>query len=159
MIAITEQRPHREGFRKYSYADVWKFKTGPSRLGWSANSAYGIPVIADEALASVFAFCLHVVGFKLDGFVCGFRFCAATVAAESSLLAVALYYLVVAFNNLTDYNSNYQFVHHVLLMDSTFPGNHGLAPCRNPACRPSSTGRSSRGNRRPASSAASAACA
>lgn len=44
----------------------------------------------------------------------------------SLLLAVALYYLLVAFNNLTDYNSNYQFVHHVLLMDSTFPGNHGL---------------------------------
>ncbi len=44
----------------------------------------------------------------------------------SLLLAVALYYLIVAFNNLTDYNSNYQFVHHVLLMDSTFPGNHGL---------------------------------
>lgn len=44
----------------------------------------------------------------------------------SLLLAVALYYLIVAFNNLTDYNSNYQFVHHVLLMDSTFPGNHGM---------------------------------
>jgi predicted small integral membrane protein len=44
----------------------------------------------------------------------------------SLLVAVALYFLVVAFNNLTDYNSNYQFVHHVLLMDSTFPGNHGL---------------------------------
>jgi hypothetical protein len=44
----------------------------------------------------------------------------------SLLVAVALYSLVVAFNNLTDYNSNYQFVHHVLLMDSTFPGNHGL---------------------------------
>lgn len=42
------------------------------------------------------------------------------------LLAVAFYYLLVAFNNFTDYNSNYQFVHHVLLMDSTFPGNHGL---------------------------------
>jgi predicted small integral membrane protein len=44
----------------------------------------------------------------------------------SLLLAVALYYLLVTFNNLTDYNSNYQFVHHVLLMDSTFPGNNGL---------------------------------
>jgi predicted small integral membrane protein len=44
----------------------------------------------------------------------------------SLLMAVALYYLIVAFNNLTDYDSNYQFVHHVLLMDSTFPGNHGL---------------------------------
>ncbi len=40
--------------------------------------------------------------------------------------ASAFYYTLVVFNNLTDYNSNYQFVHHVLLMDSTFPGNHGM---------------------------------
>ena len=33
---------------------------------------------------------------------------------------------LVVFNNITDYNSNYQFVRHVLSMDSTFPGNHGL---------------------------------
>jgi len=42
------------------------------------------------------------------------------------MLAVAFYYSLVVFNNLTDYDSNYQFVHHVLAMDSTFPGNHGL---------------------------------
>ena len=42
------------------------------------------------------------------------------------LLAVAFYYVLVVFNNLTDYNSNYQFVRHVLMMDTTFPGNHGL---------------------------------
>jgi predicted small integral membrane protein len=40
--------------------------------------------------------------------------------------AVALFYTLVLFNNLTDYGSNYIFVHHVLLMDTTFPGNHGL---------------------------------
>lgn len=40
--------------------------------------------------------------------------------------AVALFYTLVVFNNLTDYSSNYQFVHHVLLMDSTFPGNHAM---------------------------------
>lgn len=40
--------------------------------------------------------------------------------------AVALFYLLVVFNNTTDYNSNYQFVHHVLMMDSTFPGNAGM---------------------------------
>ena len=39
---------------------------------------------------------------------------------------VAFFYTVVVFNNLTDYGSNYQFVHHVLLMDTTFPGNHGM---------------------------------
>jgi predicted small integral membrane protein len=42
------------------------------------------------------------------------------------LLAVGLFYLLVVFNNTTDYNSNYQFVHHVLMMDSTFPANTGM---------------------------------
>jgi predicted small integral membrane protein len=40
--------------------------------------------------------------------------------------AVAFFYTLVVFNNSTDYGSNYQFVHHVLLMDTTFPGNHGM---------------------------------
>jgi predicted small integral membrane protein len=40
--------------------------------------------------------------------------------------AVAFFYTLIAFNNLTDYGSNYQFIHHVLLMDTTFPGNHGM---------------------------------
>ncbi|SFM36685.1 DUF2165 family protein [Rugamonas rubra] len=39
---------------------------------------------------------------------------------------VALFALLVVFNNLTDYNSNYQFVSHVLSMDTTFPGNQGM---------------------------------
>ena len=39
---------------------------------------------------------------------------------------IALLYSLVVFNNLTDFGSNYQFVRHVLSMDSTFPGNHGL---------------------------------
>jgi predicted small integral membrane protein len=42
------------------------------------------------------------------------------------LLAVAFFFSLVVFNNTTDYNSNYQFVHHVLSMDTTFPGNHGM---------------------------------
>jgi predicted small integral membrane protein len=42
------------------------------------------------------------------------------------LLAVGFYSLLVVFNNTTDYGSNYQFVHHVLMMDSTFPGNSGM---------------------------------
>src|SRR5277367_2932931 len=42
------------------------------------------------------------------------------------LFAVALFYTVVVFNNLTDYNSNYLFVYHVLSMDSIFPGNQGM---------------------------------
>jgi predicted small integral membrane protein len=42
------------------------------------------------------------------------------------LAGIALFYSLVVFNNLTDFDSNYQFVRHVLMMDSTFPGNHGL---------------------------------
>ncbi len=42
------------------------------------------------------------------------------------VLAVAVFYSLVVFNNLTDYNSNYQFIRHVLMMDTTFPGNHGM---------------------------------
>jgi predicted small integral membrane protein len=40
--------------------------------------------------------------------------------------AVALFYTIVVFNNITDYNSNYFFVYHVLSMDSTFPGNEAM---------------------------------
>ena len=42
------------------------------------------------------------------------------------VLAVALFYSFVVFNNTTDYNSNYQFIRHVLMMDSTFPDNRGM---------------------------------
>jgi predicted small integral membrane protein len=42
------------------------------------------------------------------------------------LASVALFYTLVVFNNLTDYGSNAQFVRHVLLMDTTIPGNHGM---------------------------------
>lgn len=50
-----------------------------------------------------------------------------TRSAKILLLAgVALFYTLVVFNNLTDFNSNLQFVRHVLSMDTTFPGNHGM---------------------------------
>jgi predicted small integral membrane protein len=50
-----------------------------------------------------------------------------TRAAKTLLLAgIALYYTLVVFNNLTDFDSNCQFVSHVLAMDSTFPGNNGM---------------------------------
>ena len=48
------------------------------------------------------------------------------VAKVGLVVAVAFYYSLVVFNNLTDYGSNYQFVRHVLMMDTTFPGNHGM---------------------------------
>ncbi|TAM78675.1 MAG: DUF2165 domain-containing protein [Acidobacteria bacterium] len=37
---------------------------------------------------------------------------------------VAFYYTLIVFNNCTDYETNYQFVRHVMLMDTVFPGNH-----------------------------------
>ncbi|HEX3375482.1 MAG TPA: DUF2165 domain-containing protein [Candidatus Acidoferrales bacterium] len=42
------------------------------------------------------------------------------------VFGLAVFYTLVVFNNITDYNSNYQFVRHVLMMDSTFPGNSGM---------------------------------
>ena len=51
-----------------------------------------------------------------------------TLRAAKVLLvfSVAIFYTFVVLNNTTDYDSNYQFVRHVLMMDSTFPGNHGM---------------------------------
>jgi predicted small integral membrane protein len=42
------------------------------------------------------------------------------------LFALGFYYTLVVFNNTNDYHSNLTFVHHVLVMDTTFPGNHGM---------------------------------
>ena len=50
-----------------------------------------------------------------------------TRSAKILLLAgIAIFYTLVVFNNLTDFDSNYQFVNHVLDMDTTIPGNHGM---------------------------------
>ena len=50
-----------------------------------------------------------------------------TRSAKIILLAgIAFYYALVVFNNLTDFGTNYMFVHHVLDMDTTIPGNHGM---------------------------------
>ncbi len=37
--------------------------------------------------------------------------------------SLSVFALLVTFNNLTDYDSNHQFVRHTLSMDTTFPGN------------------------------------
>jgi len=42
------------------------------------------------------------------------------------LMGVALYLSIVVFDNITDYGSNYQYVRHVLMMDTTLPGNHEM---------------------------------
>ena len=48
-------------------------------------------------------------------------------AAKLALVfSVAIFYSFVVFNNVTDYDSNHQFVRHTLKMDTTFPGNHGM---------------------------------
>lgn len=39
---------------------------------------------------------------------------------------LALFALMVSFNNLSDYGSNFAFVQHVLSMDTTFPGNAAM---------------------------------
>ena len=44
--------------------------------------------------------------------------------AKVSLVAlINLCALLVGYNNIVDYGSNYEFVRHVLLMDTTFPGS------------------------------------
>jgi predicted small integral membrane protein len=40
--------------------------------------------------------------------------------------AVACFYTLVVLNNTTDYDSNFQFVRHVMMMDSTLSGNHAM---------------------------------
>jgi predicted small integral membrane protein len=48
------------------------------------------------------------------------------IAKIALVAGVAFFDSLVVFNNLTDFDSNYQFVRHVLMMDSTFPGNRGM---------------------------------
>ncbi len=49
---------------------------------------------------------------------------APRVSKAVLVFAIALFYTILVLNNITDYGSNYEFVRHVLMMDSTFPGNH-----------------------------------
>jgi predicted small integral membrane protein len=49
----------------------------------------------------------------------------ARVAKLLLVGAFALFHTLIVFNNLTDFESNYQFVRHVLMMDSIFPDSHG----------------------------------
>jgi predicted small integral membrane protein len=48
------------------------------------------------------------------------------IAKVSLVFGVAIFYSLVVFNNFSDYNSNFQFIRHVMMMDSTFPGNQGM---------------------------------
>ncbi len=49
---------------------------------------------------------------------------ALRVSKTVLIFSIALFYTILVLNNITDYGSNYEFVRHVLMMDSTFPGNH-----------------------------------
>jgi len=50
-----------------------------------------------------------------------------TRAAKILLVAgVAIFYTLVVFNNTTDFDSNYQFVHHVMAMDTLPAGSHTM---------------------------------
>ena len=51
---------------------------------------------------------------------------AVRVSKAVLVFAIALFCTILVLDNITDYDSNYQFVRHVLMMDSTFPGNHGM---------------------------------
>jgi len=42
------------------------------------------------------------------------------------VLGVAILHTLVVFNNVTDYGSNYEYVRHVMMMDTTYPGNRGM---------------------------------
>ena len=48
------------------------------------------------------------------------------LAKVSLVASSASFLLIIVFNNLTDYGSNFEFVRHVLSMDTTFPGNRGM---------------------------------
>lgn len=45
------------------------------------------------------------------------------LSKSAMVLAIAFFASLVAFGNITDYATNFAFVHHVFLMDTTFPGN------------------------------------
>ena len=48
------------------------------------------------------------------------------VAKFLLVAAVAGFYSILVLNNTTGYDSNFQFVRHVMMMDSTFPANHAM---------------------------------
>ena len=48
---------------------------------------------------------------------------AIRLVKTGMVASTALLALLVAYNNVSDYGSNYEFVRHTLSMDTTFPGN------------------------------------
>jgi predicted small integral membrane protein len=59
---------------------------------------------------------------------------AARWAKILLLATIALFFTLVAFTNITDFDTNYQFVRHVLAMDTAFPDSHSTwRAIRSPA--------------------------
>ena len=50
----------------------------------------------------------------------------ARLAKTAMVASLAAFALLVAYGNVADYGSNFEFVRHVLSMDTTFPGNRGM---------------------------------
>ncbi|MBV8189702.1 MAG: DUF2165 domain-containing protein [Alphaproteobacteria bacterium] len=48
---------------------------------------------------------------------------AVRLAKTAMVGSLAAYSLLVAYHNVVDHGTNYEFVRHVLSMDTTFPGN------------------------------------
>ena len=48
---------------------------------------------------------------------------AARIVKIMMIASLALFAFLVTFDNVTDYDANFQFVRHVLSMDTTFPDN------------------------------------
>jgi len=47
----------------------------------------------------------------------------ARIAKIVMVASLALFAFVVTFDNITDYDTNFEFVRHVLSMDAIFPGS------------------------------------
>jgi predicted small integral membrane protein len=72
------------------------------------------------------AMLLSCIDFESPEVSCTGQAMTLRASKTSLVFALAIYYSFLVFNNLTDYDSNYQFIRHVLMMDSTFLGNHGM---------------------------------
>src|ERR1700684_1136677 len=69
---------------------------------------------------------MEIVGscIVLNGICCGEdTMVEARLVKSAMVFCLALFPLVVTYDNVVDYGSNYLFVQHVLSMDTTFPGN------------------------------------
>jgi predicted small integral membrane protein len=47
----------------------------------------------------------------------------ARIAKIVMVASLALFAFIVTFDNITDYDTNFEFVRHVLSMDAIFPGS------------------------------------